>query len=62
VTWIEAGSSGEAQLEVADFMMTRLRESIDGHRDFDDATTTEEYIVPVTVHPDGAAARRAARR
>jgi hypothetical protein len=42
----------EAQLEIADCMMTRLREFIAGHRDFDDATTTEEYILPVTVHPD----------
>jgi hypothetical protein len=52
----------EAQLEIADCRMIRLREFIAGYRDFDDATTTEEYIVPVTVHPDGAAARRAARR
>ncbi len=43
----------EAQLEIADFMMTRLQEFIDGERDFDDATATEEYVVPVTVHPDG---------
>jgi hypothetical protein len=42
----------EAQLEIADCRMTRLREFIDGHRDFEDATTTEEYILPVTVHPD----------
>ena len=43
----------EAQLEIADFMMTRLREFIDGERDFEDAIETEEYVVPVTVHPDG---------
>ncbi len=43
----------EAQLEIADFMMTRLREFIDAERDFDDATTTEEYVVAVTVQPDG---------
>ena len=42
----------EAQLDIADFMMTRLREFIDGERDFDDAIETEEYVVPVTVHPD----------
>jgi hypothetical protein len=43
----------EAQLEIADFMMTRLREFIDGERDFDDAMTVEEYIVEVDVCPDG---------
>lgn len=43
----------EAQLEIVDFMMTRLREFIDGERDFDDAIVTEEHVVPVTVHPDG---------
>jgi hypothetical protein len=43
----------EAQLEIADFMMTRLREFMDGERDFEDATTTEEYVVAVTVQPDG---------
>jgi hypothetical protein len=43
----------EAQLEIADFMMTRLREFIDGERDFDDAMTVEEYIVEVDVFPDG---------
>lgn len=42
-----------AQKEIADYMMTRLRQFMDGERDFDDAITVEEYIVPVTVHPDG---------
>jgi len=43
----------EAQLEIADFMMTRLREFIGGERDFEDAITVEEYIVEVDVCPDG---------
>ena len=34
-------------------MITRLREFIDGERDFEDAIETEEYVVPVTVHPGG---------
>ena len=42
-----------AQKEIADYMMTRLRQFMDGERDFDDAITVEEYVVPVTVHPDG---------
>jgi hypothetical protein len=33
--------------------MTRLRQFLDGERDFADAITVEEYVVPVTVHPDG---------
>lgn len=43
----------EAQLEIADAMMTRLQEFIDGDRDFDDAVTLEEYVVAVDVMPDG---------
>ena len=44
----------EAQREIADFMMTRLREFIDGERDFNDAITVEEYVIPVMVLPDGS--------
>lgn len=43
----------EAQKEIVDFMMTRLQEFLDGERDFEDAITVEEYVVPVTVNPDG---------
>lgn len=43
----------EAQLEIADFMMIRLQQFIDGERDFDDAVTLEEYVVEVEVLPDG---------
>lgn len=43
----------EAQLEIVDFMMTRLRQFIDDEREFEDAITTEEYIVEVDVFPDG---------
>ena len=43
----------EAQKEIADYAMTRLRQFIDGERDFDDAITVEEYVVPVCVFPDG---------
>ena len=44
----------EAEREIADFVMTRLQEFIDGHRDFDDAMTVEEYVVEVDVLPDGS--------
>jgi len=43
----------EAQREIADFMMTRLQQFLDGERDFDDAVTVEEYVVEVEVFPDG---------
>ena len=43
----------EAQKEIVDNQMTRLRQFLDGEREFEDAMTVEEYVVPVTVHPDG---------
>ncbi len=43
----------EAQLEIADFIMTRLQQFLDGERDFDDAITVDEYVVEVDVLPDG---------
>ena len=43
----------EAQKEIVDYQMTRLRQFLDGERDFEDAITVEEYVVPVTVHTDG---------
>jgi hypothetical protein len=43
----------EAQKEVVDYQMTRLQQFLDGERDFEDAIEVEEYIVPVTLHPDG---------
>lgn len=42
----------EAQREIADNMITRLNEFMDGERDFDDALTVEEFIVKVDVMPD----------
>jgi hypothetical protein len=43
----------EAQKEIANYQMTRLRQFLDGEREFEDAIETEEYVVPVTLHPDG---------
>lgn len=43
----------EAQKEIVDNQITRLRQFLTGERDYEDAITVEEYIVPVTVHPDG---------
>ena len=43
----------EAQREIADYMITRLQQFLDGERDFEDAVTLEEYVVEVDVFPDG---------
>ena len=43
----------EAQREIVDKLQICLEQFLDGERDFEDAITVEEYVVPVTVHPDG---------
>ena len=43
----------EAQKEIVDNQMMRLQQFLDGEREFQDAITVEEYVVAVTVHPDG---------
>lgn len=49
----------EAQKEIVDYQMTRLRQFLDGERDFEDAMSVDEYVVRVTVHPDGTLADEA---
>ena len=43
-----------AQREIADDVMEKLQHFLDGQRDFDDAMTVEDYILPVLVLPDGS--------
>lgn len=43
----------EAQLEMADRMMTKLGEFIEGERDFDDAIALDEHILEVVRSGDG---------
>lgn len=43
----------EAQKEIVDDLQIRLQQFLEGERDFADAITVEEYVVPVTVYPDG---------
>ena len=43
----------EAQREIADDLIERLQQFLDNQRDFDDAITIEEFILPVDVWPDG---------
>jgi hypothetical protein len=44
----------EAQRDIADNMITRLQEFMEGEREFADALTLEEYVLRVQVLPDGA--------
>lgn len=43
----------EAQGEIADNQLIRIQQFLDGERDFDDAITTDEFVLPVDVWPDG---------
>jgi hypothetical protein len=43
----------EAQKEIVDNQMTRLQQFLDGEREYEDAIAVEEYVVPVSVHPNG---------
>jgi hypothetical protein len=43
----------EAQREIVDSLQIHLQQFMDGEREYEDAITVEEYVVPVTVHPDG---------
>lgn len=44
----------EAQREIADDLMERLQQFLDGEREFDDAITVEDFILPIDVWPDGS--------
>lgn len=44
----------EGQLEIADNQLIRIQQFIDGERDFADAITTDEFVLPVKVWPDGS--------
>jgi hypothetical protein len=44
----------DAQLEIADVAIDRIRQFISGERDYDDAITVEEYVEAVDLHPDGS--------
>lgn len=44
----------EAQKSIAEDTVERLHQFLADEREFDDAMTVEEYVVPVTVLPDGS--------
>ena len=43
----------EAQIEIADRMITKLEEFINGDRDFEDALALDEYVMEVVRCGDG---------
>jgi hypothetical protein len=47
----------EAQREIVDNLQIRLQQFLDGQRDFDDAISVEEYVVPIIVLQDGTIER-----
>lgn len=44
----------EAEREIAEDTIERLNQFLEGTREFDDAVNPEEYVVEVSVHPDGS--------
>jgi len=51
----------EAQKEIVVYALIRLQQFLDGERDFDDAITVEEYVVPVQVDLQGKITDNAGR-
>jgi hypothetical protein len=44
----------EAEREVADDLMERLQQFLDGHREFADAISIDDFILPAKVWSDGS--------
>lgn len=44
----------EAQREIAEHHLTLIEQFLAGERDYDDAMTVEDFILPVDVWPDGS--------
>ncbi len=44
----------EAQREIADDLMERLQQFLNGERAFDDAISVDDLILPIDVWPDGS--------
>jgi hypothetical protein len=52
----------EAQIEIAEMLIAQLQQFIDGERDFADALSTEDFILPVEIWPDGTIETEDGRR
>lgn len=48
------GTEFEAQCEIANELIQRLQEFLDGEREFADAISTDDFILPVDVWADGS--------
>jgi hypothetical protein len=52
----------DAQREIVDALMIRLTQFMQGAREFDDAITVDEYVVPIWVQADGSIIDEAGRQ
>ncbi len=52
--WIVYETEAEALAEVMDLYNDRLRQYLDGERDFEDAAEIEDIVCEVTQLPDGS--------
>lgn len=52
----------DARIEIAEMLIAQLEQFIAGERDFADALSTEDFILPVEVWPDGAIETEDGRR
>ncbi len=53
ITPVVFPSELDAQREIADNQFIRIQQFLDGERDFEDAISTDEFVLPVDVLPDG---------
>ena len=44
----------EAQREIVDDLMEHLQQFLNGEREFDDAISIDDFILPVDLWPDGS--------
>lgn len=47
-------TENEAQREIADSLMEHVQQFLDGERDFEDAISVDDFILPIDVWPDGS--------
>ena len=52
----------EAQIEIAEMLVLRLEQFVAGEREFDDARSTSDFILPVNIWPDGSIETERGRR
>ena len=52
----------EARIEIAEMLIAQLHQFIEGERDFTDALSTGDFILPIEVWPDGTIETEDGRR